>query len=505
MKTLWLGMLGLGLFCAGCVSAEDASGVAFVDVSVVDVENGRVLTEQTVLVRGDRIVALGASNAVRTGPTDRLVNSTGAFLIPGLWDMHVHLIDPDTPGDLDVVLPLLTANGVTGVRDLGSSDLDAILALRDQIRGGLRLGPRIVVAGKLLDGIPMVFPPDAIALRTPAEARKTVEFLADQGVDTIKVYEMLQPAVFVAIVEVARKLGLPIAAHPPLSMHAGDVSDYGVKSFEHFRNIELACSSDAEALLRERSPMLLEAAAKAAAQEDVRAYEWSGGYGNGAIIREAIHQQQQPRALASYDEVRCSALLGKFARNGTWQTPTLFMMERGYMLPERRSTLMRTAKYVPQSYREAWDGVVRELTALSTDDKVREAAQVQWYVALVQRMREAGVGLLAGTDVSNPWLVPGYSLHEELWSLVRAGLTPTEALQTATLNPARFLGEEATMGTIEVGKIADLVLLKGNPLDAIENTARITAVVRDGRYLNRDDLDQLLDDAELAARKRSTP
>lgn len=187
----------------------------FEHVNVIDVFTGDVSTNQTVMINGTKISSVGPSAVHTTDAASRVVDEAGGYLIPGFWDMHVHLIDPDTPGGLDVVLPMLVANGITGIRDLGSSSLDSILALKEQIRDGIRLGPRIILAGKMLDGAPMVFPPDSIEVPTPKDAQHVVGSLASRGADIIKAYEMLQPDIFRAIVEAAKEHGLKVVAHPP--------------------------------------------------------------------------------------------------------------------------------------------------------------------------------------------------------------------------------------------------------------------------------------------------
>ena len=486
-------------FFAGCASSQMPTGTfAFKHVNVVDVTGGKVFPDQTVVINGEQIAAVGPSAQVSIDAVAQVVDASGGFLIPGLWDMHVHLIDPDTPGGLDVVLPMLIANGVTAVRDLGSESLDAILALRREVQEGTRLGPRVVVAGKALDGKPMVFPPDTIEVRTPEDGRRAVEFLAAEGVDMIKAYEMLQRDVVIAIVEAAKERGLRVAAHPPLSMDAGEVSDAGVASFEHLRNIELACSSEAQTLLAERIPVLTEAMAQP--DSETKAFDWSAGYGSGALVRADIHTRQRARALESIDDARCDALIRRFANNGTWQSPTLFLGQSNHARADLMSSVRATLRYVPEQNRRTWEGAAAQAAAASTEEKERLAEHSQWFADLVIRMRDSGVGLLAGTDVSVTWMVPGFSLHEEMEALVRAGLSPLEALQAATLNPARYLNETDSLGTVEPDRVADLVLLDANPLVDIANTTRIRGVMRNGHYLDRAALDDLLTGAEEAAK-----
>jgi len=481
----------------GCVQERPAvPTLAIVGVAVVDVDNGMTLRNQTVLVAANRITGVGARDSVPIPAGAQVVEAEGRFLIPGLWDMHTHLIDPDIPGGLEVVLPLLVANGVTGVRDMGSSSLDSIVELRRAVRDGDVLGPRIVLAGKVLDGLPVVFPPDEIVVRTAAEAVKAVDSLATRGVDFIKLYEMLPRDVFVAAMEAAKERGLPVAVHVPLTMDASEVSKLGVRSVEHLRNIELACSSQADSLRLARTETLVREAAQPDAA--IKAFDWSKGYGSGALVRGAIHSAQRPLARATYDPNRCRKLLAQFAEKGTWQVPTLFLVASAHFRPDTMRSVRETLRYVPAANREPWE---RDAAApiAPNDGRGGGDAQAKWYVDLVHELKAAGVGILAGTDISNPWMVPGFSLHEEMQALVAAGLTAHEALQAATVQPARYFEATDSLGAVARGRIADLVLLDGNPVLDIRNTRRIRAVILNGRYLDRAALDALLQGAAVAA------
>jgi imidazolonepropionase-like amidohydrolase len=476
--------------------------VALTHVSVLDVRTGSVRSDQTVIVTGTRIAAVDQAGRVAVPAGALIVDATGKYLMPGLWDMHTHIIDPDTPGTPDVVFPLLVANGVTGVRDMGSADLDSIIAIRSALRAGARLGPRMLLAGKALDGLPAIFPPDEILVRTPAEGRRAVDSLAARGVDFIKPYEMLQRDVFLAIVDAAKQHRLPLAAHVPLALDAGEASDLGVRSFEHLRNIELACSSLADSLRTARVLVL----AREASRPDTTglAFGWSLGYGPGALVRAQIHREQRPRARETFHAARCDALLRRLARNGTWQDATLVADDVARL--DTMATVRATLRYVPEATRALWERTVAGWDATGTHGAGRGRADIEaqaaWYLKLVGLMAKRGVGILAGTDISNPYLIPGFSLHEELGQLVRTGLTPLEAIRAATLNPARYLAATDSLGTVEVGRLADLVLLDADPFQDIGNTRKIRAVMLNGRYLDRGALDGLLADAERAASTR---
>ena len=187
-------------------------------------------------------------------------------------------------------------------------------------------------------------------------------------------------------------------------------------------------------------------------------------------------------------------------RNGTWQCPTL-VLRRAFALREDDSFRNDARlKYMPQSEVKGWNAQTDTRNANLTAEEIgNRKIRLEKETELVGEMHRAGVKLLAGTDLGNPYVYPGFSLHDELAILVQAGLTPLEALQTATINPARFLGQEKELGTIESGKLADLVLLEANPLENINHTQRINAVVAGGRYLPKEALQKLLAGAEASA------
>lgn len=489
------------LFLSACSNQQQVPGpvLAFEHVSVIDVRNGTVTEDQVLTISANRIMEVGATGQVRIPSGARVVNATGKFAIPGLWDMHVHIVDPDTPGDPDVTLPLFVANGVTGIRDLGSSDLDSILTLRTAVRAGERIGPRMQLAGKVIDGNPIVFPPDTWLARTPDEARHFVDSLSSRGLDVVKAYEMLQRDVFLALVDRAKQLGLPVVAHVPLAFDANEVSSLRVRSLEHLRNIELACSAVADSLRLARTERLQLEAAKP--DTGSLAFDWSLGYGPGALIRAAIHREQRLLAHATRDSIRCSALLRSLALNGTWQTPTLFMIQRVYLRVDTIPTVRSASRYVPANSWDLWESDAREASEMTAEARATLEQQGKWHLELVSALREAGVGILAGTDVSNPYMIPGFSLHEELAMLVLAGLSPLEALQAATLNPALYMNAADSLGLVQAGFVADIVLLDSNPLSDIANVRRVTDVVLNGRYFDRAALDSLLVQAEVAARR----
>jgi imidazolonepropionase-like amidohydrolase len=371
-------------------------------VTVIDATGADARPDMTVVLGGRRIAALGPAREVAVPRGAHVIDGSGKFLIPGLWDMHGHLTDATA-----AAFPLLVENGITGVRDMGG-DLDQIDRWRAEIARGARLGPLIVRAGPFVDG-----PKDAtnrLTVTDPAGARHAVDSLKARGVDFIKVHNLLPRDAFFALLREARNVGLPVAVHLPKDISSAEASDSGARSLEH---IETLIES---ALFR----------------KDATAKTWDEAYAAGA------------------------ALFATFVRNGTWYDPTLVAYYRGFAL---------------------WGSDTRKLG-------IRRTAFLK-LMTLAADMHRAGVRMLAGSDFTegSVGIQPGADLHEELAFLVEAGLSPMEALQAATLNPATFLGARDSLGTIEPGKRADLVLLDASPLENINNTRTIRAVVIGGQLV----------------------
>ncbi len=441
-----------------------APPLAITNVTVIDTTGGPARAGMTVVVEGDRIVQVESAGRARVPKGARVVDGAGKFLIPGLWDMHIHTFFGDwVPGGKEVTLPLFIANGVTGVRDMGS-DLDPILAARSEVAAGRLTGPRIVVSGPMLDGPKSQFPA-AIAIATPEDGRRAVEMLKGRGVDFIKIQSYVPREAYFAIAEECRKQKIVFAGHVPDAIRASEAADAGQKSFEHLIGV----------------------------------FE-----GSSTIEDDLMKGPKGPaRFLDTYDAAHEAALIQLLAKKQTWQCPTLFW-ERGQWLVDAIDvTKDPDAKYAPASWREkSWPrftaGIIKDM---DTDPLAVREKFVAHELAIVKRLQKAGVPFIAGTDTpAGVDVLPGFSLHQELQRFVDAGFTPMEALQTATLNPAKFLDKLADFGTVEKGKIADLVLLDANPLGDIRNTRKIAAVVANGRYYSREQLDRILADVEAYAR-----
>ena len=451
------------------------------DVNLIDATGGPMQREVTVVVKQGRITQIAKRALINLGRDVEVVNASGKYLIPGLWDMHVHLVQRHTGEEVTgTILPLLVANGVTGVRDMGG-DLAMLKELRAEIAAGRIRGPRMVISGPMIDGNPPVYQP-AIAVTEAGEARVAVDKLEHDGVDFIKVQSALGRDAFFAVAQESANFSLPFVGHVPESVTPVEASEAGMASQEHMLGILLACSSD-EAALRQRD-------AAEAANPPKNAEE-----------ANAFGQERRNRIVASYSSEKAAALGRTLVKNDTWITPTLVFLDHVARSDDAELDHTKLLQYIPQRIRQQWQSDRQQfLAGRSADNLASWKAFLRKHTDAVHDLHAAKVSFLAGTDLGAADVVPGFSLHEELELLTRAGLTPEEALQSATSAAARFMHARKT-GTIQVGNLADMVLLDANPLAEIQNTRRIYGVVLRGQYLPRTELDKMLAAAAQAAKE----
>ena len=441
-----------------------AGRVALAHVRVVDVATGAVRADQTVVTERGRIVAVRSAAASRLPPGTRVVDGAGAYLIPGLWDAHVHLSYVGA-----CALPVFVARGVTSVRDAGAR-MDEITPWRSAVARGALVGPRIwtagpnVESGAWLDAAYAVAGADdslwhwgqRLRMDGASDAAAVVDSLARLGVDFVK-FRNLPRASFLALAAEARRRGLRLAGHAPKGTTLADAAAAGLGSVEHAETVTLAL--------------------------------------------DAAPTAERRRQLAAA------------ARAGTFVTPTLVTARTLWLTPDSvaRAILADSAgardaerRYVSRRALGVWAHAL-DLNKRGGDSGVDWTAAYRRQAADMRLAHRAGVRLLAGTDLGSlTGLYPGAGLHEELRLLVRdVGLTPLEALRTATTTPAAFFGRERDLGAVTPGRAADLVLLDADPLADITNVRRIRAVMIGGRVLERADLDRMLAGVAADVRDRT--
>ncbi len=430
------------------------------NVNIVDVSTGNILPRRTILVHGGRIQTIAANVSPKSGT--EVIEGRGRYVIPGLWDMHVHLWYKENQ------FPMFLAWGVTGIRDMGS-DLARVKHWRTEIKSGELLGPHIETCGPAVDG----FPSDdaklpVLMVRTPAEARSTYDQLEQVlNVDFVKVLSRIPRDAYFALIERARKWGLPVAGHVPYAVTVDEAITARQASIEHLTNVLLACSSDEHKIIAPRA-------------NAIERRDWA-----------SVHTYLD-RILSSFDKQKADDLIERMARFSSFQTPTLVMLRRSTYVDADDLVKDPHLKFIPASIRKTWDDPREDKKRVSEATQALLDREYEKECYIVDQMERGGVPIMAGTDTGDPYTFPGYDLHRELQLLVKAGLTPLQALRTATVIPAEFLNADQSLGTVAQGRMADLVLLDADPLKDIRNTQKISAVVLGGKYLSKAKLDSML-------------
>lgn len=477
-------VLPLLALLASCISASNdgASSLWVLDnVSVVDTRTGDIAAHMAVLIDGDTIVRVAPSARLRGA--GRRVDGAGAFVVPGYNDMHAH---PVQASERAAALTMMLSNGITGFRQMASSP--ELLAER---RAGSLNSPDspelLVMPGALFVGPVAATPELAIA---------EVDRQHAEGADFIKMIDVSRPAFFATLTE-ARRLGMPVAGHLPGSVTPEEAADAGMRAIEHLgpgENLLLSCSSDAEALRREVAaiPRPALTIVPGRVPQEVTERMLANTVLMTVLAGGGASLDRLGRVVDSYSEERCRALAQRFVEHETWQVPTLVRTRQSAFGDDAAYRSDPNLRYVPAPTRRLWEELAQQFSARVTPEQKRAAqAALALQFRVVRLFDEAGVPMLAGSDFGGQWGVAGFSLHQEFDLLNDAGLAPLRVLQMTTLYPARFLGREASMGTVEAGRGANLVLLSADPTAAVANLHAIQGVVRGGRYYSRAELDAL--------------
>lgn len=386
---------------------ENINTFVFQSVNLITMVNDQVLKNQTVVVEDGLITAIGDAHTIPIPEGAHIIQGQGHYLMPGLFDMHVHwwrYTGEET---------LYLANGVTGVQIMWGTP--EFLRMRDAFYEGRFTGPRFFVASPIMDGPEPIWP-DSMVLNTPLEAREAVIQVQEQGYDAVKVYEMLTPEVYQAIMHTAKERDIKVVGHVPREVGLHQVLLHGQSTIEHLGGFDLENLEEEMALV---------------------------------------------------------------ATSNVWNTPTLAIVN-----VLKAEGEIEGLEFIPPRTLNLWRNM-KDSGVWTYDLSIRQY--------MVRTLHEKGGKIMAGTDANNPYVVPGFSLHNELAYLAEAGLSPYEVLQTATINPAEFLGQADKLGTIEVGKVADVVLLTENPLKDISHTKTLAGTMIRGTWLPMEELEEELE------------
>lgn len=442
------------------------------NVNIINVKNGQILSDHSIVVSDGIIKSIIPIKNVVTSNFSNVIDAKGSFLIPGLWDMHAHLRGNNLPPQIttDWMMPLLIANGVTGVRDMTSSCetvdqgpvcLEEMREWQKEIEMGTLYGPRILSLSSFQLNPPWEYE------YSKKEIIQMVETFDEQNIDLIKVYTRLSPRAYNQVMHEAKKYNIPLGGHIPLRMTVSEASTKGLRSLEHARDFLFDCYPDSKSFR------------KSAISQDPPI----------DIMYNMVDQ---------FDEKKCQEIFQVMIKNKTWYVPTHLTRRMEAFADNFEFRNDNRNQYIPKMLLDSWNNDADRVVAIDSTKYGREAF-MKFYrkgLEITGEAHDAGVRIIVGTDGGDSFVYPGFGVHDELKELVKAGLTPLEAIQAATIHAAEFLNLQETYGSIEIGKKADFILLKDNPLVNIENTQIIKAVIYRGEYLNSDRLNSFLDKAK---------
>jgi cytosine/adenosine deaminase-related metal-dependent hydrolase len=474
------GLLAALLLPPPPLAAQQPADLVISHVTVVDVEDGRLLADRDVLIRGDTIVAIRPASEVAP-IADEVIDGRGGYLIPGLWDMHAHIRTSGVPAwiSTDLFMPLLIANGVTGVRDMNSDCespsqgpvcIEQMRSWQAAIAEGTLLGPRLLSLSSFQINPPWEFQ------MTAEQAEGALAMLAERGMDFLKVYTRMSPTTLQMVTATAERHGLRVAGHVPLRLTVAEASELGFWSVEHARDLLFDC--------------------------------FPGTTAFRASARSQTPTTDQMRAMIDqHDPATCRATFEVMVRNGTWYVPTHVTRRMDAMAHDSAFRNDPRNRFIPAVALDGWRRDADRMVASDPSPEGRRAF-ADFYragLAITGAAHRAGVWVLLGTDGGDTFVYPGSAVHDELGELVRAGLSPVEALRAATVRPAEFLGLTDRHGSVKVGRSADLVLLDADPLADIGAVRRIRAVIFRGEHLDRARLDGMLAGVEKTAQRPLGP
>jgi imidazolonepropionase-like amidohydrolase len=461
-----LGFGGFGVFAPAHVESRDESAIAFVNVNVIPMDRERVLHNQTVIVRNGLIAEIGDAKRVKVPKTARRIDGAGKFLIPGLTDMHVHLMsdDDEFPDALaEDELKVIIANGVTTIRLMTGTPEQ--LVLRAKSRRGEIIAPTMYLASPQFIGKKST---NAYVVTTEAEARESVRKAKQDGFDYLKMTTNVKPEVYEAIVDEARKEKILVVGH-------ADSRSIGLaRALRAGQQIE-HLDSYLEALLPENSPI------------------------KGSVSDIYLYNPKNWESLDYIDESKIPELAKATVQANPFSVPTLTLFKYTFGLGRSEESIRAQpdVRFYPPKVINLWLGVNKRYWATAASAE-RRAKYVEVRNKIVRAIHAAGGKIMAGSDTPEWLLLYGFTLHRELKTLNEAGLSNYDVLAAATRNPAEFFGTTAQTGTIEKGKRADLVLLEANPLKDISNTEKRAGVMLKGKYFTQAELNKWLD--EIAPR-----
>lgn len=474
---------------AGCASKPPTPvDLAITNITVIDPETRTLAADQSVFIDEGRILAIEDSGIGAFAPQEA-IDGTGKFIIPGLMNMHAHTAVAPV---VENTLKLMIANGVTGIRDMSADCweprgevflcIEDMRKYRKEIEAGERPGPRLLkLASPIVQSASTWQLPEnpdpAYSPITAEQGTYLVGYLAERGVDLIKVYDRFHPDAYRAILAEAARIDMEVSGHIPIFISTMEASDLGQRTIEHARDLLTDCSAYGETYRSGNNAMIEgDTSAGWPKQDDLRV-----------------------QSVTTFDPDICAALMATMVKNSTYYVPTHGTREMDVRAREQAYRNDPRLTYMGEFVRKDW---LKDLDQTATIPEEKLSAYQAYYshgLKLTKLAIEAGVGVMIGTDANDTMMFPGFGVHDEMVRFAEAGVEPMDILRAATTTSAAYIGRSDEFGGVSEGKLADLVILRDNPLEDISNTTSIDTVIFNGRIYTRDALDKLLNDVRKDA------
>ena len=442
--------------------------LAITNAQVIHLETGKV-ENQDIFISNGRIEAVEAAGLGQF-KANSSIDASGKYVLPGFWDNHIHLRGGDSlVANNKNFLKLFIANGITTVRDAGGDLTQSVMEWKSQIESEDLVGPTIFTAGPKIDG-PKATWTGSLEVETEEDIAKALDSLESLNVDFVKIYDSrISPENYLKTIEEAKKRGYTVSGHMPFTVTLEETIDAGMDGIEHLYYIMKGCASN---------------------EIEVTDKLNKGDMG---------FWDAMPALLNAYTDSTAQNTFNKLKANDVFVVPTLHIGKTLSYLDEVDHSKDSYLKYMGNGVIQTYQGRINSVLNSSEEARANRKQLDTFFGGLANSLNSAGVQLLAGSDSGayNSYTYPGISLHKELQTMVENGISPLDALRTSIVNGPKFLNQTDDYGTISKGKISDLVILDGNPLENIENTQKIYSVIKGTQVFSKSQLQELLNNSVI--------
>ncbi len=468
MKSIYSLLIG-SILLISCKQEKSLNfDILIQDANIVDTETGDIIEKQSIGINGDNIAKIASLDETQNWTGSRTINAKNKYLIPGLWDMHMHFGADTLVNENKNMLPLYLANGVTTIRDCAADISPSVLKWGEQIENGTLTGPTILTAGPKLEGKNSIWPGD-LEIESGEELTQALDSLDKLQVDFVKITDnALSPQLFLKSVQEATARGYATSGHIPLALAVNKVSEAGLTTIEHMGYMLKAGSSTE--------------------LESIEEFK-DGKIDYGTAQAQINENFEEATALKKYEQL---------AENGTAIVPTLIGSRITAYLDEDDHLSDPELQYIGPGIIKTYQWRVDRANKASPEAVQVRKEKYRKLLSLLPLIKKSGMTIIAGTDAGflNSYIYPGFALHDELEIYVEGGLTPLEALRTSVVNGPEYFGLSEKYGSVSEGKVADLLILNSNPIKDIRATEDIDQLIKKTKVYDRIQLDKMLKDVK---------